>query len=520
MDPAALPYELFDNIIRFLLCDDGSSLPYLLRPPSMLDRAVSLHACTLVSRTWHQEITPRLYIQIQCVGNLHSFARLWLFLRTVSEKPRLAALVQHLDLQENRVWMESRQAKVATAPKQYVKRRDCRALFNVGRSFGFAEGQLVEALRSEIRHPFIIILLGCLPNVTNLFLSLDFGDQPEVDRFNHTLNQPKVLRKLEKSTFFGTPLDHTDLTTNWPKDPTFYISKAEGVFYLPFLRELVLFNVELASISGLLGSPVTQTSPITHLTIVPGGLNQPASKTAKESLKACLELPKALVVLTLYMPCCILTGIESNPPPKNLIPNDQLWSILSAHKQSLEYLDIYAQDARYNEASIQQKPHLGPLKDFEQLRTILIQPEVLLGSINGITTAPYSLQGMLPNSLQDLTLYNTDYLAAKLEEQLAGLFNRQSAHSLKSLTLQDTLEGWYKYTSCGKVYQSPSFQRLCSDHGVECKLAKEADLLPEGGRNSLRRTQAYDLEHCLWQLEQQSRRRWELANQEMARRSA
>ena len=72
-----------------------------------------------------------------------------------------------------------------------------------------------------------------------------------------------------------------------------------------------------------------------------------------------------------------------------------MWELLSAHRDNLQYLDIYRDDAKYIPSIVQ--PTLpNHLRGFKKLHTLRIQPRVLSGGIGGIIKAPFRFKNNRP----------------------------------------------------------------------------------------------------------------------------
>ena len=168
-DPGALPAELFDTILEYLNHDE-SSLPYLFGPQRQDVKVADLRACSLVSRAWYRRATLKLYSRFKYAAYRQSFSVLWQFLRTVVEKPRLGANVQHLDLREYPSTNIS-DPVVLNSREERSRRHELRALYAIGSRMGFSHRQLFDALLTEARQPFEVLLICCLPNVSSLYLS-------------------------------------------------------------------------------------------------------------------------------------------------------------------------------------------------------------------------------------------------------------------------------------------------------------------------------------------------------------
>ena len=241
-------------------------------------------------------------------------------------------------------------------------------------------------------------------------------------------------------------------------------------------------------------------SPITHLTLVPGGDPRLVDEIEKDALKACLQLPRALVLLTLYLPCPY-SWADPGPdePPNCMILNDKMWQILCCYKQTLEYLDLYDQDAGNNGFELSRiRPHLGALNDFKCLHTLRIQPEMLLGGTKRIIEAPFRLHNAIPESLRALTMYNSQNGTPGLEKQLREVVEDPLFSHLEFLTVNRNFHHGHSRLAFGNdvQYKDTPLYRLCKDHGVLFKLASRKHF-PLGGVNLKCRAEAYDTEKWL-----------------------
>ncbi len=106
---------------------------------------------------------------------------------------------------------------------------------------------------------------------------------------------------------------------------------------------------------------------------------------------------------------------------------------------------------------------MGKLNGFDGLRTLRIQPELLIGGINGILKADYRLRDTLPSSLHSLTLYNlygNNLINGKdLQSELSQMLTDTTVvDSLNFLIIQDT----HNYFLCNavSVNENEIFDRL------------------------------------------------------------
>ena len=105
-----------------------------------------------------------------------------------------------------------------------------------------------------------------------------------------------------------------------------------------------------------------------------------------------LALPKALSSLSVYQNDCHLI-----PDSPKQISNVDIQLALNQHQSCIEHLDIYrACTGCLPPVHSPQNSHLGPLRAFERLKSLRIQPEVLLGGCCGDDIATFRLRDTLP----------------------------------------------------------------------------------------------------------------------------
>lgn len=103
---------------------------------------------------------------------------------TVMEQPSLGAFVKHLDIRQFESWRDYH---------DYAEAGDSRVLFGIGRRLGYTELQLSNAIRIGSCRLCVIILIGCLPNMSTLSLSMDFVARAERGHLSHALKGLHVL---------------------------------------------------------------------------------------------------------------------------------------------------------------------------------------------------------------------------------------------------------------------------------------------------------------------------------------
>ena len=474
--PVILPVEIIDNILEYLN-RDGSSLPYLFRPQREVARVTNLHACSLVSRLWYRRSTLKLYSRFQHLGDRDSFTNLWRFLRTIVEKPELGALVQHLDLRDGQPENIS-DPVLLNAREERSRRHELRALYGIGSEFGYTWQQLSDAMLTEVRQPFDILLIGCLPNVTTLYYSPDDYYLADPDCLEHALERPGVVNKLQNVTIFGSP-----------RCQEWCFKNTDTIIFLPALRKLVLIDIVIKSTFDIHSDESSRKSSITDLTIVPGETTVLGSMEAQEWLSDCLGILTPFVSLTLHIP----------HSPLLPFPDWELWDLLSVHRHSLQYLDIYHDDAKIIPITVEQTPSPNRLHRFKKLHTLRIQPRVLSGGVGSIIKAPLKLWDIVPQSLRSLTLYYSAYPDEEFERELLDLVSDPGFLNLDYLILQDPLDMLENNTADRRINEiRESLQERFSGGNMLFELMP-IDLLPKGGRNLLEHPVAYDPERYVYE---------------------
>ena len=503
----ALPAEIFASIFLNIR-DDGPIQPYRLRARNENDRVKTLHACCLVNRSWRAHFTPFLYSKFKHTSDENSFAKLWYFLRTIIEKPELGALVKHLDLRERYSWTAEHKEEVS--PREERSRlRELRLLQAIGDDLELKG--LVKALQSQARAPFMIILMACLPNLEKLDLSVGHLGDVGYNRvhfakpFLQALEKSKALQQLSEITLFDSyaTSDQTSICYH----PAVHMRGIETVFLRPSIRKLELFDLEPGCMYAVSDQLPPGKSNVTHLTITCGGDPRHLG-TDGRGLKACLRLPKAPVSLTLYMQSFRSMGGERRFT--YMIAHDELWRILCSHRHTLEYLDLHDEDVtrKQRRPEFNHKAPMGKLNEFDRLTTLRIQPEMLLGGINGISKPPYRLRDALPPSLHSLTLYNfyddKGLINGKdLQVELFQIITDTTIlDKLNFLIIQDTHKDFLRNAAQGEelLDRLNALQQACSVRGIIFRIMSGRHL-PQGGRNLLTCAEAHEPEmraHDAW----------------------
>ncbi|KAG8533926.1 uncharacterized protein KY384_001667 [Bacidia gigantensis] len=359
------------------------------------------------------------------------------------------------------------------------RRQELQNLFNVGSKLGYTSGELSEALHEGRSQAFIDVLMACLPNVSTLYLSPGWLPRS-------TLSQSSHLQKLQSLTVFGSPFDQNpDIGYR-----EMFVKDAGRLFFLPTVRKVSIFDIHLSCFSDLIEVNTARTSSITDLTLVPGG-DYPLIEDSRTTLRECLKQPQALVSLTVFLPR--YTSMVDQTLPSNIIPNDELWRILSFHKHCLEYLDIYDQDADCDRSSFLWKPHLSKLDGFERLHTLRILQQSLVGGFNGIREASFRLQETLPVSIRSLTIYANRPEGLRFEQQILEAMQNFKFQKLAFLIFQEV-----SGSTSISMQTYKELVRVCSDRNISLAFL-EHDHLPRGGKSLLEYGEAHDPEQYISQ---------------------
>ena len=494
----ALPAEIIISIL-LNIAEDGGIQPYLLCPNVESERNKSLHACCLVNRSWYAQSIRVLYSRFKYKSDEHSFAKLWHFLRTIVEKPELGALVKHLDLRDHSSFDAKRREEVSHQ-EQPSSQCEIRRVLSVGADLGLK--RLDQAFHTQEPVPYMTLLMACLPNVFKLHLSEHYSDYDHEDNHFHfdkpilkALDESNALQHLTEATLFDSHVVSDGETIGEWLYPSVSLRGIETLFLKSSIRKLELFDFESSCMPVVSDQTRIGTSNVTHLTLTCSG-NLPVNIFDNSGLlKACIQLPKALVSLTLFL--------QTSTPgdPTYMIPHGELWHVLCQHKHNLEYLDLYDDDVTCGQIQpdFNRKPPMGKLQEFDRLTTLRIQPEMLLGGVSGILRVPYRFRDALPPSLHSLTLYNFCDIRAlvngkDLQTEIYQILTDTTIfNKLNFLIIDDLYEKGDSVLGEGLCTRMNAVQRVCNHRDIIFMLVSKGHL-PQGGRNFLRYPEAYDPE--------------------------
>ena len=470
-DPASLPLEVFDKIL------DNLQLDIPAGPPTIYDCGdhdiKQLYTFSLVNRTWHKCSIPRLYSRWTYQGERHSFPQLWKFLRTVVINTEIAELVRTLDI---RRWDldPTRAGKVCCYDDFSVE--DVKSVSNALHLAGIStmEYTMLQALRENDRMPLVALLMTCLPRLTYLNVVVQ-----DIDKyFAQVLN---LASRHEDSDQYRRRafqnLREASFRTPGKYESSDYRLSAEDLrpmYHLPNIQKLSIFDIMSG---GVADHPdgVARTSPITHLTLSHWAYSHVTLTTAQ----TLLTLPRTLVYLSFHFNDSNLIPSPTKPKP---VSNDKLWNILVLYQTSIKYLDFY-RDGNGSSPPVHSSTnsHMGLLHGFKHLKTLCIQPEVLLGGCCGGEKASFRLCDTLPQALESLTFYGDEGLAnnRELEGQLVEVVHGNQFAHLKSIVLED-VDAIARHFIHPVDLPRLELEQACKAMDVRLRIA-ERDTLPKGG---------------------------------------
>ena len=200
-------------------------------------------------------------------------------------------------------------------------------------------------------------------------------------------------------------------------------------------------------------------SPVKILTLA----RDTSSNMSYDLVRTTLNLPTTLAKLSLYVN-------DSVPWLANAVTNAELWNILVKFQHSLQHLNVYRESS--GDSCLHHDGHeqMGLLSGFEQLDTLSIQPEALLGGCCGAETAPFQLKDTLPPSLRRFTLYDLEKgndMYTELEMQLTQVVHDKRYAFLKSITLEDESKSWRDSES---ICHTQALEQACKEAKVELRL--------------------------------------------------
>ena len=426
-DPVKLPPELFDAILD---CIDERSFLALdhLRNGRHSSVEGCLKSCVLVNRDWHARSTPRLYSDFACENDPSMYRRLLLFLLAVIRNKVLREHVKVLRLPSHSNFLRQSAERISQGdfPQKEAAKK---AILYTGRQLGFSNAQLVQVLKREEIYPLVLILISCLPNITDIGLRLREGDpinNPRIPAVMDKLTTLGKLRTLSLSFIYTKSPETLDLST---------LSLDEPGSPMLSLRKLILLNVKTLvypTYTAMLN--IASESLITHLTIAAQCWITGFSSRA-EAVNCALDLPTRLVSLTLHLSC---NQCDEYDEPL-LFHEEQFADGLVRSSQTLQYLDLYDDHAYLCFSQGRQQRLLWALHKLKRLKTLRIQADLLLGCSTWTRSLIEESLTSLPKSLQYTSLYSSRSVTEGLEGCVLGSAAVHYLPNLEFLTLHDAI---------------------------------------------------------------------------------
>lgn len=425
MEPSRLPPEIFDRILGY-----GTDKKFDLR---------ALCKFSLVSRQWHAALNARIYTRWSYNGEHHSISSLWRFLRSVLCSRHIADTVHELNIQNWTLGLVHERGLLDLSENDFDLIRNAISRAGLQR----IENNILEALQKADPRPLMALLLGNLRNLTTIYAHL-----PETDIFFVEVLQKAVeIRQDQSPNLCPLSCLHTaHLTSAWNYRQDEHardkyklgLNYLWPIFHLPEIQRLSIFDLESLGASNYFGHK-SRTSSVTDLTLVHHG----DSILGTPDTLALLALPKALTKLSIYLNDCNLLGNT------NQISNVDLWNGIRLHENSIEHLDIYRDctgcgPPRHSANN----SHFGSMKAFKRLKSLQIQPEILLGGCCRDDLAPFHLKDTLPPCLESLIVYGDEGLALNktLSRQLQNVLSSTDFPRLDNIALEATFDYIFCYT--------------------------------------------------------------------------
>lgn len=363
-----------------------------------------------------------MYESIEYFGYTQSFKRLWLYTRTLIENPKIGLFVQHATFRSCYI---NGYREHEGAHSDRLGRRDNRGIISLGCEIGFKAEDLSRALQAKKRFPLMPIIISKLQNLITLSLYLK-----DSDSYHHELDKvlavPGSFARLRDVVLTLQP------KSNIPGRDTYGILSRSGLCYTPrvifskeSVKNLVIKDAHFHNWQGLDAFEKQHVSNVTHLSIHPAM----GSYEVYRYLPRIIQLPRMLVSLTLSLES--LHFEDTTQDDRHRMPScHEIWEWLGVYKACLKHLDFYRMaipmpDVTIN-PRIRQGSQMGSLAEFQELQSLSIQPEVLLGHSIGGENMQVQLKEKLPISLVSLTLYADESLAldASLEYNASKIASR------------------------------------------------------------------------------------------------
>jgi hypothetical protein len=347
-------------------------------------------------------------------------------------------------------------------------------------------GSIWSDLRDRDRSPYMALVFTRLPNLTKMHARLPTYDTFLSKVVDLALMEPRGspfqafqnLKELSVSSDLEEPPSGKPDDLHWLE-----LEHWAPLFSLPHLETLSMLDTNVENTLSYCGTR-PRTSSVKHLTII----NAQHTTASSPSTQTILSMPHALVSLSFYQNFCGPSRFPLRHFNLRPISNAQLFEALESHRGSLESLDVYRDDVAgmgppaYNKRI----SHFGPLRGFERLKNLSIQPEALIGGVGiGEPRAPFRLRDTLPSSIESLTLYGGPGLVVDLElgEQFQEVLGSGAFPNLKSIVFEDAEEIVPLFDPKCVARPNEAVRDACKQAGVTF-LEQEGCRLSKGGMQS------------------------------------
>lgn len=156
---------------------------------------------SLVNKTWNIEAKPILYSRWTYDDTRHPVMRVWKFLRTISENPKLSGLVKAVDIRQYQP--DDRQATQSSC--QIIPGKDRTWVVGMLRLTGLQnmESNIEMGLSMNTCRDLFALVLASLPNLETMSLVIGEVDGCLARVLNSAvledIDQPKSLQKLKEA---------------------------------------------------------------------------------------------------------------------------------------------------------------------------------------------------------------------------------------------------------------------------------------------------------------------------------
>ncbi|KAF9890355.1 hypothetical protein FE257_006021 [Aspergillus nanangensis] len=375
------------------------------------------HQLSRVNHNWYKAAIPRLYHQFEYNGDYSQRKRLWLFLRTLIEAPRLAAFVQTVDLLHSLKFTGARSYLLAALMCEEHDSTIKHAIQVTGLS-SLGPEDILDTLRRDDRRPLVAMVLACLPNLDTLYLNVSDSD-PYLQLIisqSVTFSDGSASRQRFRAPafqrlrrLFTAPDDQEDC-----RGDALQITKNQPLIYLPELRELVI-------ISAKINPDIFAWTTIPNKTAMSLFLSNLTLVLHESSdLKGFFLLLESIPRLTSLSVC--FKGIASSA----WVPwgRKALWDRLQRFQYRLRQLDLSGIAFDRSQPQPDLTKYCPPLRQFTKLDSLNIEPLALFGNC-ARHNAPHQLAEHLPQALGQLTIYDGGLLGGYMSHRFIPQFDEQ-----------------------------------------------------------------------------------------------